>query len=75
MSTRTTSKGGQRSGLIGSLQTLVRDTMSEIRKVSWPDSETTRNLTLLVIAMAAILGAILGGIDAVFIRIWEWIPS
>jgi preprotein translocase subunit SecE len=75
MSTRTTSKGAPRSGLIGSLQTLVRDTMTEIRKVSWPDQETTRNLTLLVIAMAAILGAILGGIDAIFIRIWEWIPS
>lgn len=75
MSTRTTSKGAQRSGLIGSLQALIRDTMAEIRKVSWPDQETTRNLTLLVIAMAAILGAILGGIDAIFIRIWEWIPS
>ncbi len=75
MSTRTTSKGAQRGGLVGSLRALVRDTMAEIRKVSWPDTETTRNLTLLVIAMAAILGAILGGIDAVFIRIWEWIPS
>ncbi len=75
MSTRTTSKGAQRPGLIGSLQNLVRDTMAEIRKVSWPDTETTRNLTLLVIAMATILGAILGGIDAIFIRIWEWIPS
>ncbi|HAX25950.1 MAG TPA: preprotein translocase subunit SecE [Thermomicrobiales bacterium] len=75
MSTRTTSKGGQRGGFVGSLQTLVRDTMTEVRKVSWPDTETTRNLTLLVIAMAAILGAVLGGIDAVFIRIWEWIPS
>jgi preprotein translocase subunit SecE len=75
MSTRTTTKGGERAGLIGSLQSLIRDTNAEIKKVSWPDQQTTRNLTLLVIAMAAILGAILGGIDALFIRIWDWIPS
>jgi preprotein translocase subunit SecE len=48
--------------------------MAEIRKVTWPDSQTTRNLTMLVIGMATVLGAILGGIDAIFIRIWEWIP-
>jgi preprotein translocase subunit SecE len=49
--------------------------MSEIKKVSWPSAETTRNLTLLVIAMAVVLGALLGIIDYIFVRIWEWIPS
>jgi preprotein translocase subunit SecE len=57
------------------LRAAFRDTMSEIRKVSWPTTETTRNLTLLVIAMATVLGALLGGIDAIFVRIWECIPS
>jgi preprotein translocase subunit SecE len=57
------------------LQNLVRDTVTEIRKCTWPDSQTTRNLTILVLAMATVLGAILGGIDAIFIRIWDWIPS
>lgn len=75
MSTRTTSKSTDRSGRAGGAQGLVRDTMTEIRKVSWPDSQTTRSLTMLVIAMGAVLGALLGGIDAIFIRLWDWIPN
>jgi preprotein translocase SecE subunit len=75
MSTRTTTKGGNQPGVIGSLQSFIRDTNAEIKKVSWPDQQTTRNLTLLVIAMSAILGAILGGTDAIFIRVWDWIPA
>ena len=75
MSTRTTSKSTDRSGRVGGVQGRLRDTMTEIRKVSWPDSQTTRNLTMLVIAMGAILGALLGGIDAIFIRLWDWIPN
>jgi preprotein translocase subunit SecE len=49
--------------------------MTEIRKVTWPDQQTTRSLTILVIAMATVLGLLLGGIDAAFIRIWDWIPT
>lgn len=76
MSSRLTTKpASERTGAVGRLQNLVRDTMAEIRKVSWPDQETTRNLTLLVIAMSTVLGLILGGIDAAFVRIWEWIPT
>jgi len=75
MSGRTTTKPAERGGRGSGMQSLVRDTVAEIRKVTWPDSQTTRSLTLLVIAMATVLGLILGGIDAAFIRIWDWIPS
>lgn len=64
----------QQSGL-GRIQVTVRDTISEIKKVTWPDSQTTRNLTIVVIAMAIVLGVLLGGIDALFIRVWDNIPS
>jgi preprotein translocase subunit SecE len=47
------------------------DTASEIRKVVWPDRETTRNLTIVVIAMSAIMGFLLGGIDFVLFRLFE----
>ena len=47
------------------------DTMSEIRKVIWPDREQTRNLTLLVIALSVLAGALLGGIDWVLLQIFE----
>lgn len=47
------------------------DTASEIRKVVWPDREATRNLTLVVIIMSAIMGLLLGGIDFVLFRLFE----
>ena len=39
------------------------DTVAELKKVTWPDRETTKNLTLVVIAISAVLGAMLGGLD------------
>ena len=39
------------------------DTLAELKKVTWPDRETTKNLTLVVIAVSAVLGALLGGLD------------
>jgi preprotein translocase subunit SecE len=66
--------GVERANRFKALQSLYRDTMAEIRKVAWPDQQTTRNLTLIVIGTAVVLGALLGGIDALFVRLWEWIP-
>jgi len=48
-----------------SLKQSYQDTVSELRKVNWPDRETTKNLTLLVIAISVVLGLLLGGIDYV----------
>jgi preprotein translocase subunit SecE len=64
----------ERNNRLKSMQSLYRDTMGEIHKVSWPDQQTTRNLTLIVIGTAVVLGALLGGIDALFVRLWQWIP-
>lgn len=77
MSTRTTSKTTERPGApgnFGKIQNLVRDTYTEIKKVTWPDTETTRNLTVLVIVMAAALGILLGLVDYGFRQLWDWIP-
>ena len=68
------SRGAEPNSPIKRVRTLVRDTMTEIRKVSWPDTQTTRNLTLAVIGTATALGLLLGGIDALFVRLWEWVP-
>ena len=74
MATRTTGRTSEpRGSLIHRIQTMIRDAYTEIQKVTWPDQQTTRNLTLLVIVMAVLLGALLGGIDAIFVRLWEWI--
>lgn len=53
------------------IQTLFRDSMSEIKKVNWPDQETARNLTFLVIGISIVLGIALGGIDFVLQRLFE----
>lgn len=45
------------------LKQSYQDTVAELKKVNWPDRETTKNLTLLVIAISAVLGLLLGGID------------
>ena len=75
MATKTKAKGKAKTqettSRLGSLKQLVRDTKNEIKKVTWPDRETTRNLTIVVICLAAILGALLGGLDAAFVRLWE----
>lgn len=56
------------------LQRFIRETMAEIRKVIWPDRETTRNLTLVVIAVSIVLGIMLGGIDYVLFQLFEALP-
>ena len=39
------------------------DTVAELKKVTWPDKETTKNLTLVVIGISAALGVLLGGLN------------
>ena len=53
------------------LSQLIRDTRSEIKKVTWPDRETTRKLTLLVIGVSIVLGLLLGGIDFFLLKLFE----
>lgn len=51
-----------------------RETYSEMKKITWPDNDTTRNLTIVVIAISVVLGLVLGGVDAAFVRLWHLIP-
>ena len=56
------------------LEKFIRESWAEIKKVIWPDRETTRNLTLVVIAVSAALGILLGGIDYVLFQLFEALP-
>ena len=51
------------------VRTLFQDTMSEMKKINWPDQETTRNLTIVVIGISVALGALLGGIDYLLVQL------
>ncbi len=51
-----------------------QDTVSELKKVNWPDRETTRNLTIVVIAISIVLGLLLGGVDFILQLIFQALP-
>lgn len=53
------------------IRQLARDTWAEAKKVNWPDKETTRNLTIVVIAISIVLGLFLGGIDYALLKLLE----
>ena len=42
-----------------------RETRSELRKVTWPTTEQTRNLTLVVLAVCVIMAIFLGIVDSI----------
>jgi len=46
------------------------ETISELRKVVWPDSQTTRNLTLVVIGISAAIGILLGLTDSLLTALY-----
>jgi len=54
-----------------SLRAMVRDSYSEIKKVNWPDSQTTKSLTVVVIGISFVLGAVLGGIDFLLRKLFD----
>jgi len=63
-----------RSGLsmrMERIRKLIQDTWSEIKKITWPDGDTVRRLTALVLVMATALGLLLGGIDYVLLRVFD----
>jgi len=77
MATRTRSRSteGQSPSRINALRGKVRETAVEMKKINWPDRETTRNLTIFVIGISVVLGLVLGGVDAIFVKLWELLSS
>jgi preprotein translocase subunit SecE len=45
------------------------ETRSELRKVTWPTPEQTRNLTLVVLAVCIVMAAFLGIVDYVLTQL------
>ena len=56
------------------VQRLYRDTLAEMKKINWPDRETTKNLTIVVIGISTVLGILLGGIDFLLQALFEVLP-
>jgi preprotein translocase subunit SecE len=62
---------GRFAGRLDGLRRLYRDTLAEMKKINWPDRETTKNLTIVVIGISAALGILLGGIDFLLQSVFE----
>ena len=54
--------GGRGQGLVS----LFRDLKNEIKKVTWPTPRQAANMTAVIIALSAALGAFLGLVDFTF---------
>ncbi len=50
-----------------------QEAFAELRKVHWPTREQARNLTVLVIAVSVAIGLLLGAMDYVFEKIFEFV--
>jgi preprotein translocase subunit SecE len=48
------------------IRRFIDEAWSELKKVSWPSREQTRNLTVLVVAVSLIVGLYITVFDAVF---------
>ena len=61
--------------LIRRLRRFLQEARSELKKVTWPTREQTRNLTVLVFVISAAVGAYIAIFDALFKVIIGWIAT
>jgi preprotein translocase subunit SecE len=57
----------------GGLRRWYRDTMGELRKVSWPTRREALSLTYVVVIVMAVMAAVLGSLDVAFFRFFDLI--
>jgi preprotein translocase subunit SecE len=57
------------------IQTFFRETVGELRKVSWPTRQEALNLSLIVLAVVFGMGTFLGVLDFLFSRVFALILS
>ena len=55
---------------VGKFRSYVDSVIAELRKVTWPTREETRNLTIVVIGITAVIGGVLGLLDFIFSLIY-----
>jgi preprotein translocase subunit SecE len=57
------------------IRRFIEEAWSELKKVTWPTREQTRNLTVLVFVVSAIVGAFIFGVDAAFTSAFQFLVS
>lgn len=51
----------------------LRETMGELRKVSWPSREDATRLTIIVLVVLGVTSALMGVLDFLFGRLFAYI--
>jgi preprotein translocase subunit SecE len=51
---------------VSRIRRFLDEAWSELKKVSWPSREQTRNLTILVVAVSLVVGLYITVFDAIF---------
>lgn len=67
--TRTIEKDREKPKKPNKLSQWWRETMGELRRVSWPTLPDTRRLTIIVLAVMFVMSAILGLLDWIFSKL------
>lgn len=49
----------------------LREARDELKKVSWPDRQTTIRYTIIVVVASLVVGFVIGGIDYLFTLLIE----
>ncbi len=49
-----------------------KDELAEVRKVEWPSRKDTRNLTIVVLALSAVMAAALGLLDLILTLVYSF---
>jgi preprotein translocase subunit SecE len=57
------------------IQRFYRETIGELRKVSWPTREEAVNLTTITLIVIVVMSAFLGTLDYIFNQIFAFILS
>ena len=55
------------------VQRLIRETMGELRKVSWPSRQEATNLTIVVLIVIVAMSTFLGALDFLYARFFSLI--
>ena len=66
MATEVLAGGGSERGRLGRAVDFFRDVRGELRKVTWPTTEELKKATLVIVIFVAILGIVIGLMDATF---------
>ena len=53
----------------GAPSQFIREVSTELKKVTWPTREETIKLTVAVIAISVLVGAFIGGLDTILVKI------